>query len=101
MQIIELQNIPNQEFSVTIDGNAWFIQLRTMRSGATFASVTLNNELLINNILLTPNAPLLPYPYISNGKNFYMLCDNDDYPNFEKFNVTQRLVYATDEELTA
>lgn len=98
MLLVPIKNIPNQSFSVTLNGVGYRIQLRTIQ-GLTFMSVWVNNEALFYNQICTPNNWVNQYDYISVNGKFYFYCLDDEYPNYEKFGVTQALYFLTPEEV--
>ncbi len=101
MQLIALQNIPNQTFSITLDQQLYSITLRTI-GNETYASVTMNGNDIIDGIKCQPNTPVIPYPYLEGaGGNFSFYTPNDEYPNYEAFDTTHFLLYASNAELAA
>ena len=105
MQRLRLQQVPNQQFNITLDGVVYAITLRTVnRCGVemTLCDVSVNGEAAISGYRCIPNMPLIPYEHLTvNGANFYFYCLNGDYPYYTQFNVTQVLCYGTKEELDA
>ena len=98
MREVPLLNAPNQRVETTIDGVNYSIQLRTVQSFTT-ADIYADGEILKAGSRCIPGKPLIPYPYLTRGGNFYFYCLNDDYPYYEYFGITQKLVYLTDEEI--
>jgi len=105
MQIIPLQAIPNQTLSIQLDSNNWIIDVRSLNNTpqtpgtAIMAfSFNLNGTDIIDGQRGIINWPLIGYDYLENG-NFYMLTDNDEYPDYNQFGVTQYLVYASQNEI--
>ena len=103
MYLVPLQNTPNQELSVTIDGVFYQIRLRYWspdnQDGIVFAQVKVGNNEWTGSTRCIPYQGLIPYNYQTNGGNFYFLCTDNDYPNYEKFNVEHRLIFLNDNEL--
>lgn len=100
MQLIELQNIPNQIFNVVLNNVDYRIQLKTIQ-GLTLVSVWRNGVVVFHNQIGVPNAYINPYDYVSsNGKLFFECLDNE-YPNYKKFGNTQRLYFLTPEEVAS
>jgi len=101
MNLIPLQAIPNQSFSVTLEGNLYALTLRTIQNG-TYADITLNGNVLITGTRCVVNKPLLPYPYLEGvGGNFAFVTQNSEYPNYAEFGTTQALYYVTVAEVAA
>jgi hypothetical protein len=57
-----------------------------------------DNILIISNVRAVPQSPLIPYQYLEAG-NFIVTTDNDEYPIYTQFGITQYLVYLTQSEL--
>lgn len=98
MNNITLQNIPNQEFDITLDEVDYTIRLRTVRD-FTLADIEANGELLKSGVRCVPGIPLLPYKYLTRGGNFFFMCLDGNYPYYTQFGVTQELIYISDSEL--
>ena len=98
-QVIPLQSLPNQSFSITLDNNLWDIVVRTC-NGATTMTLTLNGTLVVENALCASAAPIIPEVYQENG-NFMFLTANYQLPTYTQFNATQSLYYFNSSELAA
>lgn len=98
MQIIPLQNIPNQAFSVVLNGVDYRVALRTIQ-GMTFMSVWVGGEVLFYNQLCTPNNWVNVYDYISVNGKFYFRCLEEEYPTYTQFGITQSLIFYNAEEV--
>lgn len=104
---IPLQAIPSQELSIQLDGNNYDIRLHscnntplTLGTAIMTATIAMNGNLLIENVRCVPNYVLLPYQYLATG-NFLIITNNDDYPDYKQFGITQYLIYASQAELEA
>lgn len=95
---IELKQLPNQQFGLEVDGNRYIIKIRTFQ-GMTLMDVTLNDEKKCTSVRCCPNAVIIPYPRLTRDGNFMFICQNNTYPNWELFGVTQRFCYLTNEEI--
>lgn len=97
MQIVPLQNIPNQEFTIVLNNSAYRIALRSLQA-FTYVSVWQDGELLFYNQICTPNNWVNPYNYVSTNGKLYFKCLDNDYPTYTKFGDTQQMIfYAPDE----
>lgn len=99
MIIIPLQAIPNQSLSIQLNDNNFDIRIRAC-GNISAISISANGSLIIQNQRMVPEGPLIGYKYLENG-NFYMLTENDEYPDYNFFGVTQYLIYALPSELEA
>lgn len=98
MQLIDLQKIPNQAFSITLNNTDYRIAVRTIQN-LTFLTVWENGEILFYNQICVPNGFVNPYNYVSNNGKLYFRCLDDEYPNYKNFGVTQWLYFLTKEEV--
>lgn len=97
MQIIPLQQLPNQSFTLNIEGDIYVISLQTT-NGVLVASITRNSVPIIKGTRALPYTALLPYRYEESG-NFMFQTSNFQLPQYARFNVTQSLVYYSAAEL--
>lgn len=99
MQLITLNPIPNQTFSISLDTHIYNVTLK-LTNFVTSVTIARDNVTLISNSRAIPGFPLIPYTYLENG-NFAIITANDEYPHYFQFGVTQFLVYASESELIA
>lgn len=95
---LNLQTLPNQEFSVDINGLKLDVAIRTAIN-VMVADVSIDDVVLIRGVRLVAGAPILPYPYISTWGNLVLYTGSDELPWWENFGVNQMLYYLTPEEL--
>lgn len=101
----ELNNtLPNQTFNTTINNVDMEVIIRTGGSNdnpITFFALLVNGNYLCPFVPVFSNQKVLPYEYMALeiGGNFYFITEGDDYPYFENFNSTCRLVFLTSDEL--
>jgi hypothetical protein len=101
MQEVTLENTPQQEFSVSLGGSQWLISLRTAHNtsgNCTLATLQKDGVEVVTSVLCAPNAPLMPYGYMSAG-NFVFVCDNGEYPYYENFGITTKLYWLEADEI--
>lgn len=96
---IPIQPLPNQEFTVSLDGNTWDITLKTT-NGVTVVTLVLNGNTLIENAIAAAGAMIIQYQYLENG-NFFFVTQNYELPDYTQFGTTQSLIYASASELAA
>lgn len=103
MYLIPLKNTPNQELSVTIDGIFYTIRLRYWspdgKDGILFAQVKVGDNDWTGSTRCVPNESLIPYDYLAPNGNFYFICSDNHYPDYNKFGVEHRLVFLTSDEI--
>lgn len=96
---ITVQQMPNQEFDINLDGHKYNIGIRTFRD-MTLMSIKIDNEVIKNSVRCCPNQVIIPYKHLTSGGNLYWKCLDEEYPHYKKFGDTQFLYYITDEELS-
>lgn len=94
---INLAAVPNQEFSIQLDGQFYDIHIRDA-NGSPAATIVRDGVVVVSAARIVAGAPLLPYLYQENG-NFLLTVTNDALPDWEQFGITQFLVYLTADEL--
>lgn len=100
MRIIEIDPIPNQAFSVTVDGSRWDFVIKEAVSSMV-CDLSRNDEIILSGIRVVAGTPIIPYSYLRDNGNFLILTENDDIPNWQQFGTNQQLIYASAEELSA
>lgn len=95
MQIIPIETLAKQEFSVRLDEQRFVIGIRET-AGVMSVSFERNGEVLLSNSRAVANRLLLPYDYLEGSAgNFAFRTLESDLPWWEQFNVSQQLVYVT------
>jgi hypothetical protein len=59
-----------------------------------------NGTPIISGSRMVPGYPLIPYNYLEDG-NFTMLTEDDAYPDYSQFGISQFLIYASQAEIAA
>lgn len=95
--LIPLQAVPNQAFTITLDGLVWDITLQTI-GVSTIVSVSRDDVVLFQGLRVVAGSPLIPYRYQEAG-NFIFTTVDDAFPFYQEFGVTQSLLYFTAAEL--
>lgn len=102
---IPLQSIPNQTLSINLNDNAYDILIRACNSGASQVmsiDITINNDVILLGQRMVAGTPLIPYLELTDiGGNFLLLTDDGDLPDYNQFQISQYLVFATQEEINA
>lgn len=97
---IPLENIPEQIFSISIEGQAYDMRvISNYRRNAWSISIAQNGEDLINGVELLGGVDILQQHNLP-FKNLYMitLTDPSQDPNLETLGTDSRLFLLTDEE---
>src|SRR4051794_30082585 len=96
---IPISAVPNQRFTVVLDGNSWDVTLR-QTNGVMSASLALNGTPVIENVRAVAGMRLIPSRYEEAG-NFVFVTADFQMPDYVLFNVSQSLLYASAAELAA
>lgn len=94
---IDLAPVPNQEFTVTLEGQPFTVVIKEA-NGVMVATVSRGEVTLISNSRIMPFGPIIPYPYLETG-NLAITTENDEIPYYTAFGATQFLYYVTEEEV--
>jgi hypothetical protein len=97
MILVPISAVPNQSFSITLDGNAYDISLY-VTNDVMAIDIIRNNIPLVFGLRVVPYYPVIPYLYLEDG-NFIFNTENGDYPYYDQFGVTQQLIYLSQSEL--
>jgi hypothetical protein len=100
MRTISLDATPNQELSVTLDGNRWDITIKEC-NGVMCCTLLLNDVLLLSGQRIVGGSPLIPYKYMQGAGNFWILTENDELPDYNRFGVDQQFIYISAAESAA
>ena len=98
---LETKNIPNQEFSTTINNVDITIQLKAGPQGITLATVSTSTSVIAESVPCFANQVILPYPWMEseiNG-NLVFVTENDEYPYWENFGTSCNLYFYDLEDL--
>lgn len=98
-QVVPIQAIPNQQFSITLGGAFYDITIAEAR-GIMAASITRNNVVILEGIRMVAGSPVIPARYQEDG-NFMMITTGFELPHYTGFGVRQFLVYFSVAELEA
>lgn len=102
MLLIPLQNIPTQSFTVQINQNLFDILITTClidNAQVQAVTLTINNNLIVSGQRAISGQFIIPYIYLEQG-NFIITSENEEYPDYNKFGISQFLIYFTDSELS-
>lgn len=99
MRVVPLAAVPNQSFTVTLNETRWSLRLTAGR-GVAICDVSKSGELLLSGSRVLAGEPLIPYAYLQAG-NFLFVVNGGDLPDYQKFNVSQFLVYLSDDEINS
>ena len=100
MRQITLQQIPNQEIIVTLDGARYKIEIKSASGFMTYGIIRNGIVIIENGNRIVNGAPLISYKYQESG-NFILDMIDSELPDYTKFESTQFLIYLSQEEIEA
>jgi hypothetical protein len=98
MQTIDIQPLPNQEFTIDLNGQRVDLAIRTAIN-TMVADVTVDDVVMLRGVRLVAGEPAIPYPYLSVWGNLVLMTTGDELPWWEQFGVSQTLYYLTPDEM--
>lgn len=100
MQLITLQPIPNQEVIITLGDYRYNIEIKSASGFMTYGITRDGVTIIENGARIVNGSPLFPYRYMETG-NFIIDVPDSELPDYTKFESTQFLRYASQDELEA
>lgn len=97
MNIVDIQPLPNQQFSATLADSFYDIIIQET-NGVMSISITRNQVQIVRGQRVIAGALVLPYEYQESG-NFYFLNLSDELIYYPQFNITQFLVFVSAADL--
>jgi hypothetical protein len=101
---VPLQNISNQTLSIQLNDNQFDLKFHATQdnldgsSGVTGVDIIINNNVIVTGVRAVAGYPIIESNYLENG-NFIFVTQDDDYPDWRQFGITQFLIYASESEL--
>lgn len=99
MQQIPIQALPNQSFSVQLDGNQWDWTIELVND-AIAVTLSLNGNIVISGLSIVGGMRIIPSEYEESG-NFVLVTMNQQVPDYTQFGTGQQLIYLSAVELMA
>lgn len=99
MRVISIDAIANQSFTIVQDEQRYDFVIKETR-GSMSVSIARDSVELVSNIRMVNGTPLLPYKHLMEG-NFFLVTEEDEYPYYTQFGITQQLIYLTVAEIEA
>ena len=96
-QQIEIQAVPNQSLSATLDQVRYQITLKETDSVMS-VDITRDDAIVTQGARIAAGTPLIPYRYQERG-NFVITTEGGCIPYYTQFGINQFLIYASPSEL--
>ena len=100
MELINLDAIPNQEFTVPLGGNNYSVKIYSIDGHMSY-DLLIDAVSVIKGFKLVNDIPLLPYTYQEINGNLLLSLSEDEIPDYESFGTSQYLYYLTQDETDA
>ncbi len=97
MQLIPLQALPSQTFSVPLDGNQWDFVIKTT-NGTISVSLALNGVPVVSNARAVAGMRIIADEYQEAG-NFVFITQSFQIPDYTQFGISQQLIYMSAADL--
>ena len=99
--VVPLASVPSQSASIQLDDIRYSLRFRDL-GDMMAVDISINEVVVVTGSRVVAGAGLIPYQYLEeDGGNFIFITQGGDFPFYDKFGVTQALLYVTAEELAA
>lgn len=100
-QNIELQQIPNQSFSIVLNERRYDFRL-IQSTEVMVVDISRDGLPVVMGMRCLPDTPLMPYQYLEdNSGNFIFTTENDAFPVYTDIGITCFLLYFSAAEMEA
>ena len=100
MELITIDALPSQKFTVTLGGNNYEIKIYSIDDHMSY-DLSANSVQIITGFKMVNDIPLLVYPHQELNGNILLQVSEDQIPDYKKFGLSQFLYYLTEDETTA
>lgn len=90
--------IPNQTMSIQLDNKQYDLAIYAT-SGVMAMDVVRDGVTLLTGQRVVSGYPVIPYSALEDG-NFIFTTDNEEYPDYLQFGISQSLLFVTAAELS-
>ena len=99
MDLITIDAIPSQSFTVTLGGNNYEIKIYSIDGHMSY-DLSINSVQIISGFKMVNDVPLLVYVHQEVSGNLLLQIAEDEIPDYKKFGLSQFLYYLTEAETT-
>lgn len=100
-QLIELQQIPNQSFTVVLNQRRYDIRL-IQTAELMCVDIQRDGVMIVQGSRCLPHTPLIPYKYLENAMgNFIFTTQDGNFPVYTDIGITCFLLYFSNDEMEA
>lgn len=90
---VPLEKLPNQQLLITLDDINFKISVKWIDEQLTIIDIFGNGQAIVRGLRLVPEAKLFYTFQESKWGNFMFTSDADEEPDYQKFGLSQSLVY--------
>jgi len=99
MQLIPLQSIPRQQFTITLENSRFDITLLAI-GGCMYATILRDEVEIVSGGRCINGQLVIPFAWLEGAAgNFAFSTNGEDMPWWDQFNTTQNLYYLLSTEL--
>ena len=100
MDLITIDAIPSQSFTVTLGGNNYEIKIYSIDGHMSY-DLSINSVQIIAGFKMVNDVLLLAYVHQEVSGNILLQIAEDEIPDYTRFGLSQFLYYLTEDETTA
>jgi hypothetical protein len=100
MQLINIDALPNQSFTVTLGDNNYLIKIYSIDGHMSY-DLFINSIKIVAGFKMINDVLLLPYVHQEDSGNILLQISEDEIPDFTRFGLSQFLYYLTEDETSA
>mgnify|MGYP003643998026 FL=1 len=97
MELITIEALPSQSFTVTLGGNNYEIKIYSIDGHMSY-DLSINSVQIISGFKMVNDVPLLVYVHQESNGNILLQIAEDEIPDYKKFGLSQFLYYLTETE---
>ena len=100
MQLITIDRIPSQQFTITLGEINYIIKLYSI-DGHMAYDINVDGRAVISGFKMVNDIPLLAYPHQEVNGNILLQVPEDEIPDYTRFGLSQFLYYLDETETAA
>lgn len=97
MELINIEAIPSQRFTVPLGGNNYDIKIYSIDGHMSY-DLSINAVEVVTGFKLVNDVPLLPYLHQEVSGNLLLSLPENEIPDYNNFGTSQLLYYLDEEE---
>lgn len=98
MELVSIDAIPSQQFTVTLGGNNYGIKLYSIDGHMSY-DLSIDGVEIVTGFKMVNDVPLLAYRHQEINGNLLLQIPVDEIPDYTRFSISQFLFYLTESEI--